>query len=82
MSYYDRYQPLDIDTNQGYGLTALGLVQLRADLLDLEDQLPQDKYTFIRDIYKQRRDFLVNDGAIADDDFSSEEELEVSDDDF
>ena len=81
-SYYDRYQPLDIDRNERNGLTLLSVAQLRADLLDLEDQIPVDKYTFIRDVYRQRRDFLVNDGVVDDDGFANEEDLEVSDDDF
>ncbi|WP_439135711.1 MlaA family lipoprotein [Pseudomaricurvus sp.] len=42
------------------------LVDTRASLLDAEDLLSGDKYTFIRDAYLQRRDYLINDGTVED----------------
>lgn len=48
--------------NATYGLLALGAVQLRAELLSLDEQLQQafDPYLFVRDGYLQRRDFLIH----------------------
>lgn len=50
--------------NQAIALRALSE---RAALLDAEDLLSGDRYTFIRDVYLQRRDYLINDGVVADD---------------
>jgi phospholipid-binding lipoprotein MlaA len=50
--------------NQLYGAR---VVSVRADLLETEKLIKGDKYTFIRDIYLQRRQFLVNDGEVEDD---------------
>lgn len=63
---------------------ALGLLEQRERLLDLEPTLERtfDKYAFIRNGYLQRRQYLVSDGAVADEaapaaeDEFSEEELE------
>lgn len=46
---------------------ALDLLAMRADLLALDDVISGDRYLFVRDVYLQRRDYLVNDGAIEDD---------------
>ncbi len=50
--------------NQLYGAR---VVSVRADLLEAEKLIKGDKYTFIRDVYLQRRQFLVNDGEVEDD---------------
>ena len=50
--------------NQLYGAR---VVSVRADLLETEKLIKGDKYTFIRDVYLQRRQFLVNDGEVEDD---------------
>ena len=44
-----------------------GLVSQRAGLLQSEELLSGDRYVFIRDAYLQRRDYLINDGAVEDD---------------
>ncbi|MGJ8686185.1 MAG: MlaA family lipoprotein [Spongiibacteraceae bacterium] len=58
-----------------YGLTALDLIQVRAGLLSSEELLSGDRYTFLRDAYLQRRQFLISDGEykddFADEDFES-----------
>ena len=59
-----------------YTLGGLGIVSLRASLLDIEKLAAGDRYTFIRDAYLQRRAFLVSDGQLSD------EELFEGDDDF
>ena len=55
---------------------ALSLVDTRASLLSLEGNISGDRYTFIRDVYLQRREFLIHNGEVADDfgteDFSEE----------
>lgn len=48
-------------------IRATDVVQQRAALLKLEEAIAGDKYLFIRDVYLQRREYLVNDGAIEDD---------------
>jgi phospholipid-binding lipoprotein MlaA len=52
-----------------YGLFAGWAIQTRASLLDAEDLITGDRYVFIRDVYLQRREFLVNDGEIEEDPF-------------
>lgn len=51
-----------------YGLELLDVIDTRADLLDIEEALVGDRYTFLRDIYLQKSDFEVN-GATKDDPF-------------
>lgn len=66
--YTDPINYIEDDAHR-YGLKALELVQLRAKLLDVEDLAGGggDKYIFMRDAYLQRREHLVNDGAVEDD---------------
>ena len=52
-----------------YGLFAGWAIQTRASLLEAEDLVIGDRYVFIRDVYLQRREFLVNDGEIEEDPF-------------
>jgi phospholipid-binding lipoprotein MlaA len=39
---------------------------VRASLLGTEELISGDKYTFFKDVYLQRRDFLINDGELKD----------------
>jgi phospholipid-binding lipoprotein MlaA len=52
----------------GYGISGLSFVNLRADLLSLDETLQKvyDPYAFIRDAYLQRRAYLVSDGKVTD----------------
>ncbi|PCJ37599.1 MAG: hypothetical protein COA75_02425 [Cellvibrionales bacterium] len=50
--------------NQIYGVQ---VVSERADLLEAEKLIKGDRYSFIRDVYLQRREFLINDGEVEDD---------------
>lgn len=65
-----------------YGIAAVGLVDMRAGLLEVEDSLEQvfDKYAFTRNAYLQRREYQVTDGAVAsptfDDEFPEDPEAE------
>ncbi len=56
----------------------ISLLNTRAQLLSLEKNLTGDKYVFIRDVYLQRRAYLINNGAV-EDDFGTED---FSEDDF
>lgn len=57
---------------------AFSLMDSRAGLLELEKGITGDRYVFIRDIYLQRREFLINNGEVADD-FGTED---FGDEDF
>ncbi len=50
--------------NQVYGLR---LIDIRSGLLDAEDLMSGDRYSFMRDAYLDRREFLVKDGEVEDD---------------
>ena len=52
-----------------YGVTAMDLIDTRADLLPLEKTITGDRYVFLRDFYQQQRDFAIADGQVAHDDF-------------
>ncbi len=58
------------------GLFALNAVDMRADYLNMEkiaNEAAIDRYTFYRDAYLSRRNYLVNDGKIPEDDFFDED---------
>ncbi len=57
---------------------ALSIVDTRAGLLELEKNITGDRYTFIRDVYLQRRAYLIGNGDVSDD-FGAED---FSDEDF
>ena len=46
---------------------AVSFISLRAELLKAEELISGDKYSFIRDAYLQRREYLLNDGNVEDD---------------
>jgi len=63
-----------------YAMIALWGIDKRADLLSAEGMITGDRYTFLRSLYLQRREYLVNDGKVEasfDDDWDS---LEGDDD--
>jgi len=51
---------------------AFSLLDTRASLLELEKNITGDRYVFIRDVYLQRRSFLINNGEV-DDEFGAED---------
>jgi len=67
------------------GLNALQLIDTRADLIAAEALLSGDRYSFIRDVYMQRRESLISNGDNATgsdpfgDDFGDED---FGDEDF
>jgi phospholipid-binding lipoprotein MlaA len=60
LSYLDK----TADRNQ---LKIVNLVSKRAELLELDGMFSGDSYILVRDIYLQRRDYLVKDGVVEDD---------------
>lgn len=60
-----------IDEPEKYYLIALNVINQRAQLLSLDEQLSSayDPYTFLRDAYLQRREFLIHDGNPPVDDY-------------
>ena len=74
-----------------WGVSALGVVSSRAELLsttDLRDASALDPYVFTRDAYFQRRKFLVYDGRppledlFEDDFFEDDEDFDDEDDEY
>ena len=57
-------------------LAGMYFVNGRAELLEVEELVGGDRYSFLRDAYLQRREFLINDGAVADDPFLDDAEYE------
>lgn len=49
-------------------LSALRIIDSRAELFAAEELLSGDRYSAMRDAYMQRREFLVNDGELSFDD--------------
>jgi len=43
------------------------VVSFRASFLEAEKLIKGDRYSFVRDVYLQRREFLINDGEVEDD---------------
>ena len=78
--YISPYQTVDHDLTR-YSIRALQVVDLRAGLLEAESLIAGDRYSFFRDAYLQRRDFLVNDGQMADDFLEDDDLFEDFDDD-
>lgn len=60
--------------NDQLGLDALYFIDTRADLIPLEAavDVSADRYSFVREVYLQRRDFLLNQGKPAKDPFMDE----------
>ncbi len=54
------------DTATNVSLFALEMVDFRADIIPLEKIIEGDEYVFLRDVYLQRRNFLVHDGQVKD----------------
>ena len=68
-------QALD-NTQVYYSSVFMEYLDLRADLVPAEGIISGDRYSFIRSLYLQRREFLINDGQVNDEfeDFDDFEE--------
>lgn len=62
------------DDSTRYAITAMEIIDLRASLLDLDDDLAKsfDRYAFVRNAWLQRREYKVKDGDVADPAFDEE----------
>lgn len=79
------YTSLGATAEEQWGLFFLKNIDLRADIMQSEELITGEKYTFIRSFYLQRRDYLVKDGVVEDefdDDFEDEEFFDDEDEDF
>lgn len=54
------------DDEARLALEVLWVIDTRSGVMDQEKLISGDRYSFIRDVYMQRRDYLVRDGQIAD----------------
>jgi phospholipid-binding lipoprotein MlaA len=54
------------DAALNMGLVSLEIIDIRADLIPVERVLEGDEYLLWRDVYLQRREFLVQDGKVKD----------------
>jgi phospholipid-binding lipoprotein MlaA len=65
------------DDSTRYTIRAFDILDLRADLLSLDEQLARsyDRYAFVRNAYLQRREFKVTDGNVEDQSLELEEEF-------
>jgi phospholipid-binding lipoprotein MlaA len=59
-------------TEDQIAVTAIYVVDLRAQLLGIDELVTGDKYLFRRDTYLQRREFLINDGVGDEDPFEDD----------
>lgn len=69
------------DDSTRYLIRAVDFLDLRAGLLDLDEQLERsyDKYAFVRNAWLQRREYQVKDGEVENPSLELEEELEDPD---
>ena len=79
--YISPYNTVDHDLTR-YSIRAVDIVDLRAGLLDAEKLIAGDRYTFFRDAYLQRRDFLVSDGQMNHDFLEDDELFDDFDDEY
>src|SRR5678816_4475782 len=59
-------------------IRAVSLVDTRAELLDLDEQIDRsyDRYAFIRNAWLQRREFQVTDGNVEDPSLELEQDMD------
>lgn len=69
-----------IESPENYYMRGLQLVDVRADLIPAENFMSGDSYTFVRNAYLQRREFLINDGKVKSDPFASDDDDLMLDD--
>lgn len=64
--YTDPLWRFRMDAKPRYALIGLRYINNRADFIESEQLITGDEYIFIRDAYLQRREYLINDGAVVD----------------
>lgn len=65
-----------------YYLRGVQVVDMRAGLIPAERSITGDRYTFLRNAYLQRREYLVRDGRIESDPFADGDDDDLMLDDF
>ena len=71
-----------VESPEQWYLLGLFVVDTRADLLAAEGFMSGDSYTFIRNAYLQRREYLINDGKVSSDPFTGGDDEDLMLDDF
>ncbi len=71
-----------VDSPEVYYARGVQIVDKRADLIPAEGFISGDTYTFVRNAYLQRREFLINDGKVENDPFANEDDEDLMLDDF
>jgi len=71
-----------VESPDWYYLRTLQIVDKRADLIPVERFISGDRYTFMRNAFLQRREFLVNDGKVINDPFANGDDDDLMLDDF
>lgn len=71
-----------MDSPEKWYLLGLFVVDTRADLLSAERFMSGDSYTFVRNAYLQRREYLINDGQTGADPFTRSDDEELMLDEF
>lgn len=72
----------EVDSPEWYYLRSLQLIDTRADLIPAERFISGDRYTFFRNGFLQRREFLINDGKITNDPFAADDDEDLMLEDF
>ncbi|MDI9245531.1 VacJ family lipoprotein [Marinobacter sp. CHS3-4] len=72
----------EVEEPEVYFARALQIVDKRADLIPAEGFISGDEYTFVRNAYLQRREFLINDGRTVNDPFASDDDEDLMLEDF
>lgn len=67
---------LELDEGVTISLWVAKVVNVRANLLDVEEIIQGDRYLFMRDLYLQSREFAVKDGRVESDPFLDDESYE------
>lgn len=70
------------ESPERYYAIALNVVDTRAGFLSAESFMSGDSYTFMRNAYLQRREYLINDGKTRSDPFTNGDDDELMLDDF
>lgn len=72
----------NVDSPENYYARGVQIVDVRADLIPAEGFISGDTYTFVRNAFLQRREFLINDGKVVEDPFASGDDEDLMLEDF
>ncbi|KPQ30205.1 MAG: lipoprotein [Marinobacter excellens HL-55] len=69
----------EVSSPETYYLRVLQIVDRRADFIPAEQFISGDRYTFVRNAFLQRREFLIKDGKITEDPFADDDDFMLED---